>query len=106
MNVVRPPEDILLLQVLTIVGVGAAVALGGYLLAYQRVLKYPKQIRTIKKFKSKLSKPKSIEIETHSRDDLIDGIYAEKIELLEKIFKNKLAHLVSEEELAEENEFF
>ena len=106
LNVVRPPEDILLLQVLTIVGVGAAVALGGYLLAYQRVLKYPKQIRTIKKFKSKLSKPKSVEIETHSRDDLIDGIYAEKIELLEKIFKNKLAHLVSEEELAEENEFF
>jgi len=54
LNVVRPAEDVLLFQILTILGVSAALGLGGYLFAYQRVLKYPKQVRKIRKYKSKL----------------------------------------------------
>ena len=89
LNVVRPPEDVLLFQVLTIVGVGAAIGLGGYLLAYQRVLKYPKQVRKIRKYKSKIKKRKSLGIETRSRDQIIQDNYTEKLKPLEKNLKSK-----------------
>ncbi|MBY9016850.1 MAG: hypothetical protein KGD68_14265, partial [Candidatus Lokiarchaeota archaeon] len=91
LNVVQPPEDILLFQILTILGISAAVGLGGYLFAYQRVLKYPKQVRMIRKFKSKLKKPKSIGLEIRSREQLIEENYAEKIHPLEKQLKSKIA---------------
>ncbi|MHA1375627.1 MAG: hypothetical protein ACTSR7_15200, partial [Promethearchaeota archaeon] len=84
LNVVRPPEDVLFFQILTILGVSAALGLGGYLFAYQRVLKYPKQVR---KYKSKIKKPKSTGIEIRSRDQLIEDTYAEKIRPLEKQLK-------------------
>ncbi|MHA1748334.1 MAG: hypothetical protein ACTSYF_06780, partial [Promethearchaeota archaeon] len=87
LNVVRPPEDVLFFQILTILGVSAALGLGGYLFAYQRVLKYPKQVRKIRKYKSKIKKPKSTGIEIRSRDQLIEDTYAEKIRPLEKQLK-------------------
>ncbi len=90
LNVVRPPEEVLLFQVLTIVGIGAAIGLGGYLFAYQKVLKYPKQVRKIRKYKSKLKKRKSLGIETRSRDQIIEDNYAEKIHPLEKTLKSKM----------------
>ena len=90
LNVVRPPEDVLLFQVLTIVGVGAAVGLGGYLYAYQKVFRYPKQVRKIRKYKSKLKKTKSIGIETRSRDQIIEDTYAERMRPLEKQLKSKM----------------
>ncbi|MFX0138169.1 MAG: hypothetical protein ACFFDN_31285, partial [Candidatus Hodarchaeota archaeon] len=40
LNAIRPPENVLLFQILTIVGIGAAITVGGYFIAYQRVLKY------------------------------------------------------------------
>ncbi|MHA1192194.1 MAG: hypothetical protein ACTSP9_07830, partial [Promethearchaeota archaeon] len=55
--------------------------------AYQRVLKYPKQVRKIRKYKSKIKKPKSTGIEIRSRDQLIEDTYAEKIRPLEKQLK-------------------
>jgi len=91
LNVVRPTEDVLLFQILTILGIGAALGLGGYLFAYQRVLKYPKQVRKIRKYKGKLKSPKSTGIEIHSREQLIEENYAEKMRPLEKQLKSKLS---------------
>jgi len=91
LNVVRPPEDVLLFQILTILGLSAALGLGGYLIAYQKVLKYPKQVRKIRKYKSKLKKPKSTGIEVRSRDQLIEDSYAEKMRPLEKQLKSKIS---------------
>ncbi|MFX0010108.1 MAG: hypothetical protein ACFE9R_07325, partial [Candidatus Hermodarchaeota archaeon] len=83
-NVVSPPEDVLLFQVLTILGIGAAVGIGGYLFAYQKVLKYPKKVRKIHKFKSKLKKSKPLGIEIQSRDQILRERYSEHITALEK----------------------
>ncbi|MFX0012937.1 MAG: hypothetical protein ACFE9R_21685, partial [Candidatus Hermodarchaeota archaeon] len=88
--VVRPPEDVLLFQILTIAGIGAAIGIGGYLLAYQKVLKYPKQVRKIHKFKSKLKKAKSLGIEVQSREQIIKEHYSNDMAALEKQVKKKL----------------
>jgi len=99
LNVIRPPEDVLLFQILTIAGIAAAVGISGYLIAYQRVLKYPKEVRKIRKFKSKLKKSKSLGIETLSRDEIIDKNYAEKIRPLEKQIKSKITPKSTETEI-------
>ncbi|MEJ2295559.1 MAG: hypothetical protein P8Y23_12455 [Candidatus Lokiarchaeota archaeon] len=102
LNVIRPPEDVLLFQILTIAGIAAAVGISAYLIAYQRVLKYPKQVRKIRKFKKKLKKTKASGIETLSRDEIIDKNYAEKIHPLEKQIKGKIAPKSTEGNLSED----
>jgi hypothetical protein len=90
LNVVNPPENVLLFQILTITGIAAAIGVSGYLLAYQRVLKYPKQVRKIRKFKSKLKKAKSTGVEVQTRNQIIEKHYSEEISALEKQIKKKL----------------
>jgi sRNA-binding regulator protein Hfq len=99
LNVIRPPEDVLLFQILTIAGIAAAVGISAYLIAYQRVLKYPKQVRKIRKFKKKLKKSKASGIDTLSRDEIIDKNYAEKIHPLEKQIKGKITPQSTESEI-------
>ncbi|MFX0058341.1 MAG: hypothetical protein ACFE8J_08585, partial [Candidatus Heimdallarchaeota archaeon] len=91
LNIVRPPENVLLFQILTIAGTAAAIGVSGYLIAYQKVLKYPKQVRKIHKFKSKLKKKKPLAIEVSTRDELIEKYYSEEINALEKQTKKKLS---------------
>ena len=55
-TVVREEEEVLLFQILTVVGITSAIGIGGYLFAYQRVLKYPKPIRIVRKFRHNLKK--------------------------------------------------
>ncbi len=102
LNVIRPPEDVLLFQILTITGIAAAVGISAYLIAYQRVLKYPKQVRKIRKFKSKLKKSKPSGIETLSRDEIIEKTYAEKIHPLEKQLKGKMTRSPTENSIQKE----
>ena len=90
LNVIRPPEDVLLFQILTIAGIAAAVGISVYLIAYQRVLKYPKQVRKIRKFKGKLKKPKSVDFDVKTRDQLLTENYSQKIADLEKQIKKKI----------------
>ncbi|MFX1558664.1 MAG: hypothetical protein ACFFC9_15535, partial [Promethearchaeota archaeon] len=54
------------------------------------VLKYPKQVRKIHKFKSKLKKKKPLSIEVSSREGIIQKHYSEEISALEKQIKKKL----------------
>ena len=88
LNVVRPPEDTLLFQILTIVGISAAIALGVYLYIYQKILKYPRKVRNIHKYKSHLKSTKPLRLETPSRDQSIEEAYLKKIEPLEKQLKD------------------
>jgi hypothetical protein len=90
MNVIRPPENVLLFQILTIAGLTAAIGVSVYLVAYQKILKYPKQVRKIHKFKSKLKKKKPLSIEISTRDAIIQKHYSEEIAALEKQIKRKL----------------
>ena len=55
-TVAREEEEVLFFQILTVVGITSAIGIGGYLFAYQRVLKYPKPIRVVRKFRHNLKK--------------------------------------------------
>ncbi len=87
LNVIRPTEDVLLFQILTIIGVSAAVGLGGYLYMYQKILKYPQKVRKIHKYKSHLKSSKPLGLETPSRDQLVEEAYLNKLRPLEKQLK-------------------
>ena len=71
-------------------GVGAAIGISGYLIAYQKVLKYPKQVRKIRKFRGKVKKKAPLDLEISSRDELIEQHYSQEIEALEKQVKRKM----------------
>ncbi|NHJ24831.1 MAG: hypothetical protein EAX89_09665 [Candidatus Lokiarchaeota archaeon] len=75
LNVIQPAGEALLFQILTVVGIAAAVGIGGYLIAYQKVLKYPKQIRKIRKIKKTLKSKKLPKIEILPRKSEINEIY-------------------------------
>ena len=95
-SVVRPPEETLLFQLLTIIGIGAAIGVSGYLFAYQKVLKYPKPVRKIRRARSKVKKDKPLDLEISSRDELIQQHYSQEIEALEKQVKKKISPKLSE----------
>ncbi|TFF99397.1 MAG: hypothetical protein EU542_09050 [Promethearchaeota archaeon] len=100
LSVVRPSEQILLFQVLTVVGIAAAIGIASYLVAYQRVLKYPKEVRKIRKFKKKMKKSQMGTIDTKSRDQLIEEQYLEEIKPIDKRVKAK----ITEKEVKTPNE--
>ncbi|MHA1661386.1 MAG: hypothetical protein ACTSUT_20000, partial [Promethearchaeota archaeon] len=90
-NVVRPLEEVLLFQLLSIVGIGGAVCLGGYLIAYQKVLKYPKPVRKVRKFRKTLKRKKLTGIEIASRESALKSLYGQQLGKLTKLLKGKTA---------------
>ena len=90
LNVVRPPQEALLFQVLSYVGIVAAVAVGGYLYAYQKVLKYPKPVRKVRKYRKNLKKDKEMEdVEITDRDSGFTSAFAGSLGSIGKVIKQK-----------------
>lgn len=89
-NIVRPAEDVLLFQIITGVSIAAAAIVGTYFVAYQKVLKYPKPVRKIHKFKKTLKKTKSPELDISARDNAVKGIFDEELLKRAKFLKPKL----------------
>ncbi len=90
LNVIRPAEDTTLLVVLSVLGIGAAIGSGGYLIAYQRVLKYPQPVRKIHKFKKNITKSKSPTVSIRSRDEILKELYKDELEPLEREMKGSM----------------
>lgn len=88
LNVVSYPEEALLFQILTVLSVITALGVGGYLVAYQKVLKYPKPVRKIHKYKKSIKKgKKQPNVEIRSRKELIKKLYEENFGPLSKLIK-------------------
>jgi hypothetical protein len=87
-NVVRPPSENALFIALSIIGIGAAIGTGGYLIAYQQVLKYPKPIRKVHKY-NKILKGKEKDVKIPSREEQISEIYNERLEKRKKLMEEK-----------------
>lgn len=73
-----PKESVLLFQILTILGIGAAIGITGYLFAYQKVLKYPKPVRKIHKYEKMMKKGSKKELEIQSREEAIRSKFKEE----------------------------
>ena len=85
----NPAENVLLFQVLLTIGIIASVALGGYVYAYQKVLKYPKPVRKVRKFRRTLKKTKVPHIEIKSRDKAFSNAYNKQTGNIMKLVKGK-----------------
>ncbi len=99
LNVISSPEETLLFQILTIVAIAAFISVTGYFIAYQRVLKYPKPVRKIHKFKKTLKKKKSPDVEILSSKVLLKALYNKELDPVAKLFKGKMKYEQPEKQL-------
>ncbi|MHA2100604.1 MAG: Ig-like domain-containing protein, partial [Candidatus Kariarchaeaceae archaeon] len=74
LNVAMPPEQTLMYQILTFVAISATIGIGGYLIAYQRVLKYPVPVRKVRKYRNKYRK-KFVKADILHREDAFNSLY-------------------------------
>jgi len=95
-------EDTLLILILLGFSVVAIIVLGSYFVAYQRVLKFPKPIRKIHKFKKTLKKKKAPDVEILPRNVLLKTLYEEELASITKLLKGKINHELPEQQLEQQ----
>ncbi len=90
LNVQSPEENVLLFQIYLGLAIGGVVGLSSYLVAYQKVLKYPKPIRKLRKFRKMLKKKQMPDLEIKTRETLLKEEYEKQLGVLAKILRPKL----------------
>lgn len=82
------PEPWIFLALLVLV-TAAAVCLGGYFIAYQRILKYPRPIRKVRKFRRTLNKSTAPDIRIMPRDIAFKKSYNKELGASSKLLRLK-----------------
>jgi len=72
----KSTEEPLIFRILFIVALIVAVGLGGYLYLYQKILKYPKPVRKVRKYRFSLKKKKGPDVSIVGRERAFNAIYA------------------------------
>ena len=72
----RPAEENLLFLILFIIAAVVSVSLAGYLIAYQRILKYPKPVRKVRKYRRTLRKKNAPSVDIIGREKAFKSIYS------------------------------
>jgi len=75
--------------ILTIIGIVTAVAVAGYLYAYQKVLKYPKTVRKVRKYRKKLRKKTPPHMDITDRKQAFGTAYDNELGSSSKHLKGK-----------------
>ncbi|NHJ25021.1 MAG: hypothetical protein EAX89_10620, partial [Candidatus Lokiarchaeota archaeon] len=83
-SVIRPPEELYLFQALAIIGAIAAAALVTYLILYQKILKYPKPVRKVRKYSKTLRRTKAPSVSIISRNKAFEGTYKSELDKASK----------------------
>ncbi len=84
-----PIEDLLLFQLLSIIGGITAAALLTYLYLYQKIFKFPKPVRKVRKFSKTLRKTKSPGVDITAREKAFKVKYQSEIAKNAKFLKGK-----------------
>ena len=95
---VKPKSDAFLFQLLLIIAITASIIVGGYLYAYQKILKYPKQVRKVKKYLRTLKSKSTPNIEIIDRKKAFEAEYKKELKVSSQFLKGKP---VSEEMMSE-----
>ncbi len=81
-------EEIRLIQISAILTIFTAIFLTGYVLTYQKYLKYPKIVRKIKKFKKRITKPKKLaKLQIATREDSFKNLFDQELGYLSRSVK-------------------
>ncbi|MFX1398359.1 MAG: hypothetical protein ACFFAS_15115 [Promethearchaeota archaeon] len=79
----------MVIQILIIVGIAGAIGFSAYIYAYQKVLKYPKPVRKVRKYKSNLRKRSFKGPEVEPREQSFDSLYQKELGDVGKSIKTK-----------------
>ncbi|MFX1570785.1 MAG: hypothetical protein ACFFCV_20800 [Promethearchaeota archaeon] len=89
LSVIRPKQDLLLFQGLLI---GISIAAGilvSYLIVYMRVLRFPKPVRRVRKFRKSLKRKTAPNIKISSREKAFNSIYTTELSKTSSVLKLK-----------------
>jgi len=89
LSVIQPSENLLWFWVLLIVSGIAILGLISYLYAYQRVLKYPKPVRKVRKYSRTLGNTKNPRIDIKEREKAFNNEYQSELKKTTKLLKGK-----------------
>jgi len=82
-------EEALLFLGGLIAAISATIGIGGYFIAYQRVLKYPKPVRKTRKYRRTLRKKKTPSVEILGREESFKTLHGEGLSKISKIKTSK-----------------
>ncbi len=88
-TVIIPAEELFLFQLLALIGGITAAALLTYLYLYQKIFKFPKPVRKVRKFKKSLSKKKAPKVDVIDRDKAFKSEYENQLSKTSKRLKMK-----------------
>ncbi|MFX1344028.1 MAG: hypothetical protein ACFFAI_02890 [Promethearchaeota archaeon] len=84
-----PLEQTLLFQILFILSIIGATILAIYILLYQRILKYPKPVRKVRKYRKTLRRKKGPEIPILNRELAFRGVYRRQLMTTSDYYKGQ-----------------
>jgi len=82
--------EVMLIWGSLIASIVAAITIGGYFIAYQRYLKYPKPVRKVHKFKRTLKRKSTPSVDIISRDDSFKSLHKEGLGKVSRLKPGKL----------------
>ena len=82
------PEP-LIFRILLTVAIIAGVCIGGYFIAYYKILRFPKAVRKVRKYRSSLKSPQKPSTEITNRKDSFKNKYSKELSKTTKYLKGK-----------------
>ncbi|MGQ4875212.1 MAG: hypothetical protein ACP6IY_14190 [Promethearchaeia archaeon] len=103
-NAYIPAEEAFIWNIIMIGALIAAGAIASYVIAYQKVLKYPKPVRKVRLFRKKFDKKKFDKYEILSKEEAIKTLYIQELGTIQKGIKAKHKELsIKEKEQFKKN---
>ncbi len=85
----RSAEENLLFQILLIAAIIVGFGMAGYIVAYQKYLKYPKAVRKVRKYRRTLKKRRAPSVDIISREKAFNELYSDELGKTSKLMKSK-----------------
>jgi len=92
-SVIRPAEEFFLFQLLSIIGGITAAAAVTYLYLYQKIFKFPKPVRKVRKYGKTLRKTKDPGVDITAREKAFKVKYQNELAKIQKLLKRKPAEV-------------
>jgi len=82
------PEP-LIFRILLVIAIIAGVCIGGYFIAYYKILRYPKAVRKVRKYRSTLNSPQNPSTEITNSKDSFKDTYGKELSKTSKYLKGQ-----------------
>jgi len=91
----RPEGESLLFLILLLIAISVAVALASYIIYYQKVLKYPKPVRKVRKYRKSLKKKTAPRVDIIGRKQAFKEIFGKEFKNLGDLMKGKTSEEIA-----------